>query len=141
MSNENNSQVNILELTRVIELLNTEVKPYVIYAFGSAARGYMKSESDLDLAFDCDSHVDQYRLFAIAQEIANIVNRDVDLIDIRKASTVFKAQIIANGKVIFCNDDLRRMNMEMRIFKDYSMLNEERVEILKNIKESGRIYA
>ncbi len=108
--------------------------------FGSAATGEMRSDSDIDLAIYCDVPVDQYSLFVIAQEISDIVNRDIDLIDMRKVSTVFKAQIIGNGAVIYCSDDPRRMNMEMRIFKDYSMLNEERAEILKNIQESRRIY-
>ncbi len=138
--NNNGGQINIAELTKVIGLLINKLNPFLIYMFGSAATGEMRSDSDIDLAIYCDVPVDQYSLFVIAQEISDIVNRDIDLIDMRKVSTVFKAQIIGNGAVIYCSDDPRRMNMEMRIFKDYSMLNEERAEILKNIQESRRIY-
>jgi len=76
----------------------------------------------------------------LVQEIAGIFNRDIDLIDLSKASTVFKAQIVGTGKVIYCSDDTRRMYFEMRSFKEYALLNEEREVILRSIKERNSVY-
>lgn len=36
------------------------------------------------------------------------VKRDVQIIDLKSASTVFSAQIVGNGQVLYCRDDLKR---------------------------------
>lgn len=82
----------------------------------------------------------QNELFLIAQEIADLLDRDIDLIDLKNSSTVFKAQVVGKGIAIYCTDDKRRMNFELRAFKEYALLNEERQEILVNIKKRGSIY-
>ena len=65
--------------------------------------------SDIDVAFLSDNKVpDQYEIFGIAQEIASILHQDVDLIDLSLASTVFQAQIVSTGKVIYCTDDIKK---------------------------------
>ena len=94
----------------------------------------------MDIAFLSDDDIDEYRTFMKAQEIANVFNRDCDLIDLKKTSTVLKAQIIGNGKKIFCNDEIKRAYFEMRSLKEYALLNEERAEILKYIESSGSVY-
>ena len=75
-----------------------------------------------------------------AGELAEIMGRDVDLIDLHKASTVLKAQITGKGKVIFNSDNLQRMTFAMRAFKEYALLNEERQWILDRFKERGLNY-
>lgn len=126
-------------LDKAIDTLK-EFNINTVYLFGSASRGELREDSDIDIAFLTDENIDEYKCFMKAQEIANIFKRDVDLIDIKKASTVFKVQIIGNGKVVFCMDDVKRAYFEIRSFKEYALLNEERVEILKNIEESGSVY-
>lgn len=59
----------------------------------------------------------------VAQQLAEVFNRVVDL---RKASTVLKAQIVACGKRIYEIDLNRRINFEMVALKEYALLNEER---------------
>ncbi|HEX3047776.1 MAG TPA: nucleotidyltransferase domain-containing protein [Bacillota bacterium] len=105
--------------------------------FGSAARGQLRPDSDLDLAFLSDLALNEYEVFMRAQELAELLGRDVDLIDLNKASTVLKAQIIGKGKVIFNGDNLRRMVFAMKAFKEYALLNEERQCILDRFKERG----
>lgn len=78
--------------------------------------------------------------FMKAQELADIFNRDVDLVNLSLASTVFKAQVVGKGKVIFCSDDTKRMYFELRSFKEYALLNEERAKILERIRKSGTVY-
>jgi hypothetical protein len=76
----------------------------------------------------------------IAQNLAAKLNRDIDLVDLGKASTVFQAQIVHTGRIIFCSDELKRAKYEMKVLKMYAKLNEERSQILKNVEESGSIY-
>ena len=111
-----------------------------VYLFGSAAKNQLKPESDIDIAFLGFLDVDEYECFMKAQELAEIFKRDVDLIDLKKASTVFKAQIIGTSSLIYCNDDVKRAYFEMRALKEYALLNEERAEIIKNIQKGDKIY-
>jgi hypothetical protein len=95
---------------------------------------------DIDIAFLSDNQSSDYQIFLLAQEIADILHRDVDLINLMNSSTVFTAEVIGKGEVIYCTDDNRRMFFEMRAFKEYALLNEERQVILDNIKKRGSVY-
>lgn len=121
-------------------ILVNEIKPDIIYLFGSSAKGTFRPDSDIDLAFLAEKELSDYDVFMVAQEIASKLNIDVDLVDLKKASTVFKAQIVGTGKVIYCNNDLKRMYFEMYTLKDYALLNEEREMILRDIRERGSVY-
>jgi len=128
------------DLNKIKDILVSNINPYLIYLFGSSVNGAFREDSDIDIAFLSDNELSDYEVFMIAQEIAGVFNRDIDLIDLSKASTVFKAQIVGTGKVIYCSDDTRRMYFEMRSFKEYALLNEEREVILRSIKERGSVY-
>lgn len=113
----------------------------VIYLFGSSVKNTMREDSDIDIAFLSEKSVDPFDLFLLSQKLADLVGREVDLIDIKKATTVFQTQIISTGIVIYSRDEKKRAIFEMITYKSYARLNEEREEILDKIKESGSIYA
>ena len=125
--------LTLLQIEQVRDFLIASVSPHLIVLFGSAAQQRLRPDSDLDLAFLSDQKIGDYELFLKAQQLADLMKRDVDLIDLAKASTVFKTQIIHRGQVIYCEDPTRRMNFEMRAYKEYALLNEERQEILDRI--------
>ncbi len=127
-------------LMKALNLLVKRINPVVVYLFGSAARNEMRNDSDIDIAYLSDAKLSQYENFMLAQELADIFNRDVDLINLRESSTVFKAQVVGTGKRIYCSDENRRMYFEMRAFKEYALLNEERGIVLRRIKERGSVY-
>ncbi|MDR3596615.1 type VII toxin-antitoxin system MntA family adenylyltransferase antitoxin [Clostridium sp.] len=129
-----------IQLNKAIEILKEEFNPIVIYLFGSGAKNRLRDDSDIDIAFLTDKEVDPYQCFIKAQELADVFNREVDLINLNASSTVFKAQVVGTGKIIYCRDETKRMYFEMRAFKSYAMLNEEREVILKKIKERGTVY-
>ncbi|WP_307198164.1 type VII toxin-antitoxin system MntA family adenylyltransferase antitoxin [Neobacillus niacini] len=125
----------------IVDILSEKVSPFLIILFGSTAKGNIHKDSDIDIAFlSDDKELDKYELFMIAQEIASELNRDVDLIDLNQASTVFQAQVVHTGKVIHCTDEQKKALYELKTFKMYAKLNEERTPILKNVDESGSIY-
>lgn len=109
----------------------------MIVLFGSSVKGSMRNDSDVDIAFFSEQDYDSYEVFMVAQELATIIRRDVDLIDLSKVSTVMKAQIVSSGRVIYCSDELRRMNLFMKILKDYAVLNEQRLPVMVKIAERG----
>lgn len=128
------------KVNKIIQFLTENIKPYLIYLFGSSVNGIFREDSDIDIAFISDINTTDYEIFMLAQRLANILKRDVDLINLKKASTVFRIQVIAKGEKIYCIDNKRRAYFEMYAFKDYATLNEEREIVLKNIKKRGKIY-
>ncbi|MFC3882036.1 nucleotidyltransferase domain-containing protein [Bacillus songklensis] len=124
----------------ITDFLINKVTPYVIYLFGSQATKHIHNESDFDIAYLSKQKLNHYERFMLAQELAAKLNRDVDLIDLEQASTVFQAQVINRGKILLCSNENERALFEMRTLKNYARLNEERQDVLKNITERGRVY-
>lgn len=125
------------KLKIIKKVLVDALAPYLIYIFGSTVKGRGREESDIDIAILRDKKIDEYELFILSQKLADILKREVDLIDLSKASTVFKIQIMKTGKLIYNSDNLNKMYFQMRTMKDYALLNEERQEIINKIKSSG----
>ncbi|RDZ11789.1 nucleotidyltransferase domain-containing protein [Priestia megaterium] len=125
----------------ITEFLHTHIQPSFIIVFGSFAKGTTHQESDIDIAFYVkDKKLDKYEIFMLAQELAALLKREVDLVNIAEASTVFQAQIYTTGIVIYSDDDTLRMNEQMKALKMYAKLNEERKDVLRKVDESGSIY-
>jgi len=111
-----------------------------IYLFGSVARGEAREESDVDLAILAEREVDPVLLWETAQEIADAVGREVDLLDLRAVSTVMRMQVISRGERIDCRDKMAAEVFEDFVFSHYALLNEERQAILDEVQERGSSY-
>lgn len=126
--------------TEIVNFLTKKVSPYLVYIFGSTIKGTSNKNSDIDIAYISDQDFNEYEIFMLAQGLAEKINIDVDLIDLKKASTVFQVQIVSTGKAIYCLDNKKRMDYEMKALKMYAKLNEERQYIIDNVQESGSIF-
>jgi len=111
-----------------------------IYLFGSVARGEAREQSDVDLAILAEREVDPVLLWETAQEIADAVGREVDLLDLRAVSTVMRMQVISRGERIFSRDTMAAEIFEDFVFSHYALLNEERKAILDEVAERGNTY-
>jgi uncharacterized protein len=111
-----------------------------LYRFGSQAKGTARPGSDVDLAILSRESVPNLRRFELAQELAIRLHRDVDLVDLRSASTVMRMQVISTGESLDAPNELARREFEMYVYSDYARLNEERQDILKRITQSGVVY-
>lgn len=124
----------------IVRFLLEELNPELIYLYGSFARGEGRKDSDIDLAIYGAKENEPYTLFLHANELAQRLKRDVDLVDLKTASTVFCAQVIIGGELLYYRDRSFKGYYEMRILKDYAKLNEERKVILDVIREEGSVY-
>lgn len=126
---------------RIVELLREAVPGLLaIYRFGSAGTKYQRSDSDVDLAFLADRARDVVATWDIAQDIAAELGRDVDLIDLRNASTVMAANIVTGGTRLLCVDADKCAEFEAHTLADYARLNEERRGILQDIEQRGGVH-
>jgi predicted nucleotidyltransferase len=112
----------------------------VLYRFGSQAKGTARRDSDMDLAVLARDPIPNLRRFELAQDLAIQLHCDVDLVDLRSASTVMRMQVLSTGTCLDAQDELARREFEMYAYADYARLNEERREILKRIRASGLVH-
>jgi len=109
-----------------VDILKREILPWLIILFSSLVKGNFRKDSDIDIAYLSDKEISNVERFWVSQEIADSLNRDIDLIDLKKASTVLKAQIVGTGEVIYCEDEKRKNLFFMRALKEYAFLNLQR---------------
>jgi predicted nucleotidyltransferase len=110
------------------------------YRFGSTVSGQTHAASDVDVAFLATEALSVERCWKIAGDLAAELARDVDLVDLRRASTVMRVQVLQDSVTIADDDPTARAWFEMLSLSDYARLNEERRGILEDIRERGRIY-
>jgi len=128
----------------VNHILNALPETQVIYLFGSAAKGQMRDDSDIDVAVLLPharaKALGNLALSDLAFDLMKALRRDVDLINLRLATTVLQKQVLENGIVLFCADEYAREEFEMMTISFYQKLNEERAGILKSLQEDKGVY-
>jgi uncharacterized protein len=107
----------------------------------SQAKGTARPDSDVDLAVLSRVALSELRRFELAQELSTQLHRDVDLVDLRSASTVMRMQVISTGECLFTVCDRLQGEFEDLVYSTYARLNEERREILNDVRTRGSIYA
>ena len=130
---------NIKQL--IIDAIREELPDVsVIYLFGSFAKGEVLETSDIDIAVLGSRLNDNMKLWTLAQKLSSLCGHDVDLVDLRLATTVMRIQIVAEGEHLFDDGNPESVLFEDFVFSDYARLNEERQGILQDISSRGNIY-
>jgi predicted nucleotidyltransferase len=125
----------------IIQLICARVAdPVAIYLFGSVAADAAHESSDIDIAVLPQEPLSTETRWNLQQELAIALRTDVDLVDLLSASTVMRLQVVSNGELLFEGDLYKRAEFEMITFSMYARLNEERKEILEQVRREGRVY-
>lgn len=111
-----------------------------IYCFGSWGTPDQKPGSDIDLAVLPDAPLEPVRCWELAQLLASLADRDVDVVDLMCASTVMRMQVVSGGNRLYCADFYEVELFEDTAFSSYARLNEERREILDDVRQRGSVY-
>lgn len=111
-----------------------------IYRFGSWGTEAERPDSDLDIAILADQRLAPVRRWELAQTLASLARRDVDLVDLLCASTVLRLQVVAYGELLYSNGSSDVEQFEDTVFSSYARLNEERRDILTDVLQRGRVY-
>jgi predicted nucleotidyltransferase len=119
-----------LNKTVLINLLKGNISGLkLVYLFGSYAAGTQDKQSDLDIAVLADATIDNVSRWELAQTLACELDIDVDLIDLRFASTVLSQQVIEQGIRLFGTED-EDDKFAMKTMSMYQDLQIERAQIL-----------
>lgn len=125
----------------IVGLIRERVpSPIAIYLFGSAAMDAVHDSSDIDLAVLAQESLEAKERWDLQQELAIALRVDVDLVDLRSASTVMRFQVVSKGELLFEADTTKRAEFEMLTYSMYTRFNVERREILADVLKTGRVY-
>lgn len=128
-------------LDRLLDRIRRELPGVIaVYLFGTWGSPHQRKDSDIDLAVLPNTPLDAVACWELAQRLAAEAGKDVDLVNLRTASTVLRAQVIAGGERLYCTDENRCAEFEDFVFSDYARLNEERRGILEDIRRRGSVY-
>lgn len=131
-----------IELQQQLTNFLREVLPdcQVIYRFGSWGTDDERPDSDIDLAVLPLAPLDPVFRWDLAQRLASLARRDVDLVDLLRASTVLRMQVVAHGQRLYTADVNAVEQFEDTVFSSYVRLNEERRGILDDVQQRGNIH-
>ncbi len=115
-----------------------------IYVFGSHDTEDEWPDSDIDIALLLPPRQSKetglLALSSCRAMLADYMQKDVDLVNLRQVSTVFQKEIIATGRLLCCGNPYAVDEFEMLVISYYQKLNHERQEILDAFLKSGRAY-
>jgi uncharacterized protein len=78
---------------------------------------------------------------ALHTALEQVFGKDVDLINLRRVSTVLQKEVVMAERRIFCPDRYAAEEFEMLVLSFYQKLNEERAGILDEGLASGRFVS
>jgi predicted nucleotidyltransferase len=110
-----------------------------IYLFGSRANGTANPESDLDLAVLVAGYVEPLQLWKVSNDLAEIAGCEVDLLDMRAASTVMQYQILQTGRRLWANK-LEADLFECFVLNEKLYFDQSRAGLLADIQKRGTVY-
>jgi len=126
---------------RLVATLSDRVPGLVaVYLFGSQAREDAGPGSDVDLAVLTLGNLDPMDRWKLQEDLAAQIHQSVNLVDLRRASTVMRVQVLRDGRLLADFQPPVRSAFEASAMSAYARLNEERREILNDIATRGRVY-
>lgn len=125
------------EIIAAVRAVLPEVQAVTL--FGSRADGSAREDSDLDIEVLLPGRADPVRLWEAGEAIARILGVDVDVIDLRAASTVMQFQVVTTGRRLFAEGD-EADRYEMFVLGEMTALNEARAPLIADIEREGRVH-
>ena len=113
----------------IISFLQAHLSIELLILFGSFANDTATKESDIDIAYLAKEALTDAERWELAQSLAVLMRRDIDLVDMRTISDVFRFEIITHGNIVFQQGDFERYLDQ--IYLTYLQLNDDRQEVLK----------
>lgn len=114
-----------------------------IYLFGSYGTEYARPDSDVDLALllpPLRARAEgSLALTDCWSALVGLLDRPVDLINVRQVNTVFRLQVVETGRLVYVADRCVVDEFEMLTLSYYQKLQEERADIVADIVFSKRV--
>ncbi len=128
------------EKETIITILKSSIPSLqAIYLFGSFYDNSANDESDIDIAFLATELIDIKIVWKISQKLSILLQRDVDLVELRTANTIFRYEIISNSDRIYGNGyDVEYF--ETVVYSFYLRFQQERKPIVDAIYADKKVF-
>ncbi|MDZ7852765.1 MAG: nucleotidyltransferase domain-containing protein [Halomonas sp.] len=110
-----------------------------VYLFGSQVTGDASPQSDVDLAVLLPSPLSAEQRWDLMATLANRLDRDVDLVDLRRATTVMQYQVISEGLRLWSQGS-GADEFELAVLSEYWDLQIQRRGLIDDIKQRGTVH-
>ena len=116
-----------------------------VYLFGTYGTTDERTDSDVDIALLLP-HNSSFDNLQLAKsdcrfELEGLFEKKVDLLNVRKLSTVFQNEVVRKGDLIYTRNRHVVDEFEMLTMSYYQKLNEERAGILEEIRKTRKILS
>lgn len=130
--------------TIIQAVLKSHPDTQAIYLFGSYGTQDEWPDSDVDIAILLPpveaKKAGSFAISGLRFELEHLLKKTVDLINLRRVSTVFQKEITFADRRIYTGNEYAAEEFEMLTLSFYQKLNEERAEALAEGLRSGRFY-
>lgn len=112
----------------------------IVYRYGSAGGAYEREESDLDIAVLAGHALSLDEKLSLSVALQEICGKEADVNDLRSLPVTLRVQIVTTGARLYASDTAAAEEYASRTLSDYVRLNEERREILEDVRRRGSVY-
>lgn len=114
---------------------------WAVYVFGSVARGNSGPTSDLDLAVLLPPGESRFPLWVKAEDVAERLGGDVDLVDLRRAGDVLRMQVLRHGRPVYIARPGEVLAWEAQAMTRYGHYRREVAGLMEQFDRTGIGYA
>lgn len=115
-----------------------------VYLFGTYCTRDEGPDSDVDIALllpvPSSKKARSLAMGACWGELASVLGKDVDLVNLRRVDTVFQNEILNTARELFVGNRNAADEFSLLVMSLYQKLTEERAEIVQEIMRTGRVY-
>lgn len=111
--------VNIQVDKQIFQKFNVKLA----YLFGSQAKGSSISESDFDIAVLFKKNPSDLlalkEIAFLSLELNKYFSTKVDIVSLNDAPLLLKYEVVAHGRLLYCEEESERINFEVSVIKEY----------------------
>jgi predicted nucleotidyltransferase len=123
------------DLQKALDTLDRRFGLDNLWLFGSEAQGTARPDSDVDLAALFKGNPTPVEVFEAQGELAAILGRDVDLVNLDRVSPILARQVLRNGQLMIDRNPKRRYAFFSRTISMYEDMKIQRREVERKLLE------
>jgi predicted nucleotidyltransferase len=123
------------DLQKAVDILDRRFGLDSLWLFGSEAQGTARPDSDVDLAALFKGNPTPVEVFEAQVELAEILGRDVDLVNLDRVSPILARQVLRHGRLVIDRSPKRRYAFFSRTISMYEDVKIQRREAERKLLE------